>query len=306
MIKDFEYISKNCKNSNPMKKSIIILSIIIFAFTSQAQTEDSTVNSLLWEISGNGIEQPSYIFGTIHIIPKENFFFTDVMKEKFKTCKKLILEIDINISLNEKIDAAKQMILPDGKSLSDYMNDEDFTKFKTYLLDSLGIKESSFNRMQKIKPMFSSALIINDLIGKSKTYEEELNKLAKKNKMPTEGLETLQFQMDLVNKISIEDQVKMLTADDLNENPLDSYNKMLKFYKSQNLDSLKILIDQDDSMTDLSEDFLKNRNTDWIPKIEKLIKESPVFIAVGAGHLAGKDGVLNLLKENGYTITPVK
>ena len=98
----------------------------------------------------------------------------------------------------------------------------------------------------------------------------------------------------------------MLTADDLNENPLDSYNKMLKFYKSQNLDSLKILMDEDDSMIEISEDFLKNRNADWIPKIEKLIRESPVFIAVGAGHLAGKDGVLNLLKENGYTITPVK
>ena len=198
------------------------------------------------------------------------------------------------------------MFLPDEKSLSDYMTNDEFSIFKTYLLDSLGVKEKTFKRMQKIKPMFSSALILNDLIGKSKTYEEEFNKLAAKNNMKVSGLESLQFQIDLINKISIEEQIKMLTEDSSNKNPLDSYNKMLKLYKNQNLDSLKILIDEDESMANISEDLLKNRNTDWIPKIEKLINNSSVFIAVGAGHLAGEDGVLNLLKQKGYIVKPIK
>jgi len=289
-----------------MKKSTIILSAILFAFTSQAQTIDSTANSLLWKISGKGIEQPSYIFGTIHIIPKDDFFFTDLMKEKFDSCQKLILEIDINLSLSEQINAAKKMMLPDGKTLSDYMTDKEFSELKTDLLDTLKIKESTFKRMQNIKPLISSSLIINDLIGKSKTYEKEFNKRAKKNRMAVEGLETLDFQLDLINNVSIEDQIKMLTEDISSENLMVDYYKMVEIYKKQNLDSLKTLIDSDDSMEKLSDDFLKNRNSEWISKIEELIKENPVFIAVGAGHLAGKDGILNLLKERGYSIEPIK
>lgn len=289
-----------------MKKSTIILSAILFAFTSQAQTIDSTANSLLWKISGKGIEQPSYIFGTIHIIPKDDFFFTDLMKEKFDSCQKLILEIDINLSLSEQINAAKKMMLPDGKTLSDYMTDKEFSELKTDLLDTLKIKESTFKRMQNIKPLISSSLIINDLIGKSKTYEKEFNKRAKKNRMAVEGLETLDFQLDLINNVSIEDQIKMLTEDISSENLMVDYYKMVEIYKKQNLDSLKTLIDSDDSMEKLSDDFLKNRNSEWISKIEELIKENPVFIAVGAGHLAGKDGILNLLKEHGYSIEPIK
>lgn len=289
-----------------MKNLITFISIILFSFSAQAQTVDSTAHSILWKISGKGIEQPSYIFGTIHIIPKDDFFFTDLMNEKFDSCKKLILEIDINLSLSEQINAAKKMIFPDGKTLSDYMTNEEFSELKTYLLDTLKIKESTFKRMQKIKPLMSSSLIINDLIGKSKTYEQEFNKRAKKNGMAVEGLETLDFQINLINNVSIEDQIKMLTEDSSSENPMDNYYKMVEIYKKQDLDSLKTLIDSDDSMAELGDEFLKDRNTDWISKIKKLIKENSVFIAVGAGHLAGKDGVLNLLRKEGYNIEPIK
>lgn len=289
-----------------MKKNLFLIAIILFGFTGKAQTGDSSQNSLLWKISGNGLEKPSYIFGTIHIIPKDDFFFTDLMKEKFDSCKQLILEIDINLSLAEQINAAKQMFLPEGKTLFDYMSKKDSAEFNTYMLDSLKIKKSTYKKLLKIKPLFGSGLVIKELIGKTKTYEEELNKRAKKNGMEISGLETLQFQLDLINNISIEDQIKMLFEDELSGDPLDVYNEMLKAYKNQNLNKLNELIDADDSMSKLGDDFLKNRNADWISKIEKRIKEKQTFIAVGAGHLAGNDGVLNLLKQNGYIVEPVK
>jgi len=289
-----------------MKNLAFLFFVFLFTNTIQAQTTDNAQNSLLWRISGNGLEKPSYIFGTIHLIPKDDYFFTEIMKEKFDSCENLVLEININLSLAEQINAAKQMMFPNGKMLKDYMTENEFTELKTYLLDSLGIKESTFKQMQRIKPLLSSGLILNDLIGKSKTYEQEFNKLAKKNKMEVSGLETLQFQMDLINNISIEEQIKMLLEDDMSVNPLDEYYKMLSFYKTQNLDSLKVLIDSDDSMAELGDKFLKDRNADWISKIEKLINKNSVFIAVGAGHLAGNDGVLYLLRQKGYKIKPVK
>ncbi len=289
-----------------MKKLVFLFFVFSFTNTIQAQTTDNAQNSLLWRISGNGLEKPSYIFGTIHLIPKDDYFFTETMKEKFDSCENLVLEIDINLSLAEQINAAKQMMFPDGKTLKDYMTENEFSRFKTYLSDSLGIKESTFKQIQRIKPLFSSGLILRDLTGKTKTYEEEFNKRAKKNKMKISGLETLQFQMDLINNISIEDQVKMLLEDDMKTNPLDDYKKLLSFYKAQNLDSLKVLINSDDSMAELGDKFLKDRNADWISKIEKLISKNSSFIAVGAGHLAGNDGVLNLLRQKGYIIEPVK
>ncbi len=289
-----------------MKKIFLFLITLYFGISVHAQIVDSLENSILWEISGNGIEKPSYIFGTIHLIPKDDYFFTDVMKEKFDACKKLVLEIDINLSLAEQINAAKQMILPKGKSLFDYMSESDSVKFSSYLLDSIKISNSTYKKVLKIKPLFGSGLILKDLIGKSKTYEEELNKAAKKKGMETVGLETLQFQMDLINTVSIKDQINMLFEDDLSGNPLDAYNQMVAVYKEQNLNKLKALIDADDSMAELGDDFLNKRNADWISKIEKLTEENPVFIAVGAGHLAGEKGVLNLLKQKGFTIKPVK
>jgi len=288
-----------------MRNILLVLSVLFYSLI-QAQTTENVQNSLLWKISGNGLKKPSYIFGTIHLIPKDDYFFTDAMKEKFDSCENLVLEIDINLSLAEQINAAKQMMFPNGKTLRNYMSENEFLSLETYLLDSLAIKESTFKKIQKIKPLLSSGLILKDLIGKTKTYEEELNKRAKKNKMEIFGLETLQFQIDLINNISIEDQIKMLLEDDMSVNPSDEYYKMLSFYKAQNLDSLKVLIDSDDSIAELGDKFLKDRNADWISKIEKFIAKNASFIAVGAGHLAGNDGVLALLREKGYKTEPVK
>lgn len=289
-----------------IKNSIFAIISLFFAFSVQAQSPTNNDKSLLWEISGNGLEKPSYIFGTMHLVPKDDYFFTDKMKEKFETCKKLILEIDINIPLKKQIEIAKQVLLPKGKLLSDYMTADEFDKFQSYILDTLKIKKSTFKKINKIKPLLGSSLIINELAGKTKAYEKELNKLAKKNDMQVGGLETMEFQMSLINNISVEDQIKMMTEDDMSGNPMDAYNEMLNVYKEQDLDKLKKLMDADDSMASIEDDFLNNRNKDWIPKIEKLANEKPVFIAVGAGHLAGDDGVIHLLREQGYTVTAIK
>jgi len=290
-----------------MKKLIFTILISIFLISAQAQTNDNIEKSLLWEISGNGLEKPSYIFGTMHLVPKDDYFFTDIMKAKFDNCDKLILEIDIDITLSKQIEIAKQVILPKGKRLSNYMSAEDFETFQSYVIDTLKIKKSTFKKINKIKPLLGSSLIINELAGKTKAYEKELAKLAKKNNIEVVGLETIEFQMSLINNISVDEQIKMMTEENgMTGNPMDAYNVMLEAYKKQDLFTLKNLMDADESMIGLEDDFLKNRNIDWIPKIENYAKESSVFVAVGAGHLPGEKGVLNLLKEKGYTVTAVK
>jgi uncharacterized protein YbaP (TraB family) len=281
-----------------------LLSLLIL-ITISVKAQNTSENALLWEISGNGLTHSSYIFGTIHLIPENDFFFTDIMKENLLKCNTLALEIDMDMSLSEKIELSKKMLLPEGKEISEFMTEEQYKKFISFLTDTLKIGKLKLNMMTKYKPIFSSALIISELIGKSKTYEEEFMTLAKKNKIHVIGLETADYQINVLDKISIEDQVKMLFENDLNQNGLDDYYKLVESYKNQNLNDLYELFKNEETIVDFEEDLLVKRNKNWISVIENQIKNQSVFIAVGAGHLPGNKGVLNLLTKQGYIIKPI-
>ncbi len=290
-----------------MKKTILLVLIGFFSINAVfAQDSVKFENALLWEISGNQLKEPSYIFGTIHMIPEADFFFPDLWKEKFLKCKTLALEIDINMSLLDQIALAKKIMLPEGKSLSDYMDDEDYLDLQSYMLDSLHIKKSKWNQMNKIKPLFSMSLIYDDLLSNMKTYEVELNNLAKKNNMPVKGLETADYQIDVLNTISIEEQIEMLTGDELTGDPLEELEKIVKDYRNQDINQMLQTYKQDPSMLKFENELLIQRNKNWIPLIQNLASEGSTFIAVGAMHLPGNNGVLQLLKNAGYAVRPVK
>ncbi len=151
------------------------------------------------------------------------------------------------------------------------------------------------------------SIILTELMGDYEQYEQNFNKMAKKQKMKVLGLESIQYQMDLVNKISIKDQIKMNYIDGIGTNPLEEYNALFKAYSEQDLEKMfKLTQEELGDVDNFSDNFLNKRNQNWIPKIEEIAKENSSFIAVGAAHLMGDKGVINLLREKGYTVTPVK
>ncbi len=287
-----------------IKKFTFIFLFIGLILNVTAQSTEK-YNSLLWEISGNGLENKSYLFGTIHIIPEKDFLFTESMKEKFDSCKKLILEIDINLPIAEQFKIAMKMMYPTGKSLKDYMTETEHLELKNYFTDSLKISNTGFSQMQLIQPIFSLSLILNELLNKPIMCEEKLNSYAKNQKMEILGLETMEFQMSVLSKITIEEQVKMVFIEGLKENPLIEYNKLLKAYKSQNLPKIQTLINESSDIKEYEDDLLIKRNKNWIPKIEENIKKESSFIAVGAAHLPGETGLIKLLEIKGYKIKAV-
>jgi hypothetical protein len=289
-----------------MKTYIVQLVALLFTFNSLfAQDTLKQENALLWEITGKDLKEPSYIFGTIHMIPEADYFFPEVWKEKFLACKTLALEIDINMSLMDQVALAQKIMLPHGKSLADYMDSTEYRDFQTYILDSLHIKKAKWNQMNKIKPLFSMSLIYEDLIPNLKTYETELNDMAKKNGIPTIGLETADYQIDILNKISIKDQIDMLTGDELAGNPVDELDKLIQVYKAQDINQMLLLYKEDEAMKAYEYDLLTKRNQNWIPKIIAAAKKGSTFVAVGAMHLPGDDGVLRLLESEGYTVKAI-
>ncbi len=282
---------------------ITILSIIL-SISTKAQT-NTKYNSVFWEISNNNLKQPSYLFGTIHLIPKNDFKFTKQMYDRFNKCKLLVLEANIDIPLTTQLKMAKKMLLPDGKTISDYMSDTQYSKYKSYMIDSLKISSFMFQAIQHVKPIFSSALILNELLENPTAYEQEFMKVAKTNNMKIKGLETLDFQMNLMDSINISEQIKMLVENN-SKNPLYEYNKILEAYKQQDLKKLYSFFKEDESFSSMEASLLANRNIKWILSIKKIIANQSAFIAVGAGHLYGKSGLLMLLEKEGYTIKPIK
>lgn len=280
-----------------MKTKLTFLILLTFvSISSQAQ--------LLYKIEGKGLQKPSYIYGTIHIMPKKDFVISDSIKSALKSCSELAMEVDLNMDLKTQIEMVKLSMLPEGKTIADITSKENSDRIRNFCLDSINWKESKYNKISRFQPFFISSLITQELIGKSKSYEIEFKKLAKKNKMSTSGLETIQFQMNLLSEVSNEEQIKMLLLGLTKDN--SEFNKLLDTYLKKDINQLGTLMNNADLSPQFYSNFIVKRNQKWIPIISELIQTNPTFIAVGAAHLPGKDGVLNLLKEAGYTITPIE
>jgi uncharacterized protein YbaP (TraB family) len=186
------------------------------------------------------------------------------------------------------------------------MGEENYLVFRQFLTDSLGIKGKKVdNQYNRIKPFYLTSLILKEKIGKFRIYEMELAKLAKKKKMKIGSLETLDFQMSLVEAIPLEKQAELF----LNIQSVQEYDSLLTHYLVQDLDGLLRYSEKElnqEEYRDFNRAFVVNRNNNWIPLMTGMMQEKPIFFAVGALHLPGEDGILNLLRKQGYTVEPVR
>ena len=270
--------------------------LLFLLFITTANTQ------LLYRISGNGLKEDSYLFGTIHTMPKEDFEMPKKVMDAIKTCATIALEIDIDMSMSEKIEIAKMTLIPNGETLKNYMIDSSYVKLKSYCIDSLGWKESKFEQYTHLKPFFFSSVVLQEKIGKQKSFEMEFDKLAKKYKKPLIGLETVMYQMETIDRISIKDQLKFM--DDFSN--MTEFDVLFKLYEKEDINGLYQMISEEtDMLPEFNHWFLDVRNANWIPVIEKQISKEATFIAVGAGHLGGTNGVIELLKKQGYSVTGI-
>lgn len=286
-----------------MNKLLTSVAAALVVFGSSFGTLAQEANSLLWKVTGKDITKPSYLFGTIHLLPEDDYFFNEKMQSALSDADVLALEVDMNVSMADQMKMAGEMIMPDGKSWADYMTEEEYAAVKSAFVDSLGIKEKKVDKYAKIRPIYVSGLILTELLGKVKMYEKELTNLAKKEKKTIIGLETLAEQMEIVSSIPVEDQVedmKTTTASMLRE-----YNEMLKAYTSQNLEELEQVATDAEGFDKMEGKLLVERNERWIKEMESLLAKQSTFYAVGAMHLIGENGLIPKLKEAGYTVEAI-
>jgi len=283
-----------------------LLSLLLYGFFSiTAANAQQLENSTLWKISGNGLEKPSYLFGTIHITCDASLD-SDIKKALDETTQ-LVLELDMDDpTMQSKMMGG--MYMRDGKTLKDYVSEEEFLAIDSLFTNQAGM---SINMMQNIKPFFLTSMLYPKMIDcPMESFELELMKVTKEQNEEVYGLETIEDQLQVFETIPYEDQVADLIrmAKDNLEYDKATFADLLKVYKSEDINAmLDMMDDENNKITAKHQDILlKNRNINWIPKIEKYAKAQPTFFGVGAGHLAGEYGVIKLLRKAGFTVTAVK
>lgn len=263
-------------------------------------------SSLLWKIEGKNVPNGSYLFGTMHLIEKEYFVFPDKLKKIISKTDCLVMEM---AGLPSQTEALKYVILKEG-SFFDYFTTEQTDSILRWAKEELKMEEDVFRvSMSKMKPFVVVQLATQmNFMGKTESYEISFEKIAKDNKLEIQGLETLEQQMSFFDNLTNKEQAEMVMEGiRTSKESINSVRDMEKVYQRQNIDSLYLLIHNDAGIISKKEtDFLDNRNTNWVPQIKKMIAAKKCFIAVGAGHLGGPNGIIRLLEKEGYTITPIE
>jgi uncharacterized protein YbaP (TraB family) len=271
----------------------------------QSIAQRDKTNTLLWEISGNGLNEPSYLFGTIHMICKEDFLLSESVKQKFASSKQIYLELDMDDpQLQGKM--MQQMQLAGKETLKNKLGESNFKK-----LDSFLQKEMSMNLVMfdKLKPMMVMGLLAQRLLpcATMESYDLNFVEMASEQKKELLGLEKVEEQIGVFDAIpdSLEIRSIMNMVNDFDAQKKE-FTRMSAIYKSQDLEALYQLMVESPEMMGSQELLLDRRNRNWIPVMESAMKNSSTFFAVGAGHLGGSQGVLELLRKQGYMVKGIK
>jgi uncharacterized protein len=285
------------------KRSFLLAAGLFTATLGFSQTP----NSLLWRISGKGLSRPSYLFGTMHIICADDAALSDSLKAVIAACDEVYFEINLS-DMSDMMNAIKYMQMNDSKRLSDLLQPDEYARVKDYFT-----KHSSmlpFSMLERFKPMLISGLIEEQGLGCQTTDGMELRimKELKASNKPVNGLETASFQAGLFDSIPYEYQAKELVKDiDSADENKKVTQQLADLYTRQDLDGIEKLSDKDDSgMSGYMDLLLYNRNRKWARELKKLLPGRSLLVAVGAAHLPGKEGVIELLRKEGYTVEPVK
>ena len=263
--------------------------------------------SMLYKVSGKGISKPSYIFGTFHAICPTEMIPLESLDTYLAQTDQLLMEIDMDDPA-EMQQMTSAVIIPDGKTVKDFLTAEQFAKVDEMVKNALGY---SAENVKMVKPTILAVLVLTSAksIGCTTTaYDVALMKNAAAKQKPIAGLETVASQIQVLDSRPLEKQAKDLyeMAADCQKS-INELKKLMSAYKARDPEQLQEL-----SKTQMKDDkeflvrLLDDRNVAWIPKLEAAFKEKSTFVAVGAGHLGGSKGVIKLLRSKGYEVTAVK
>ena len=289
---------------------ICIAVFFFYSCKSQTKEEKPVVNgddnTLLWQVSGKGLKKASYLFGTFHLLCKADIHFSGPLKNAVSSTDEVYMEMDMDDPAT-LLGGLFVMNMQGGKQLHSFYTNAEYKRIESFFTDSL---HASLSLFQNTKPFFLVAMLYPKMMPCKAIsgIEEELMRLAKQDKKEIKGLETMEFQASVFDSIPYEEQARELlkSIDSLPEYK-KSFDTMLMVYKSQQLGEIEKLFNKTEFGMEGHEDLLLNgRNKTWVGQLKNIMKKESVFVAVGAGHLVGSQGLIALLRKEGYTVIPLQ
>jgi uncharacterized protein YbaP (TraB family) len=281
----------------------MIRKIVCFVILSVSALHAQPHSSLLWKISGNSLKNPSYIYGTIHSYDRRAFTFDKLVTTYIKKCDEFGMEIKLD-ELNP-FSLIGELTMPGDTTLKMLVADSDYKKFEQIVRDSFHIELSMFTQ---IKPMFLMGLMETNQSDSDygDFLDEYLMKKAQSMGKQTIGIETVEEQLKAIDLVPLKEQAKMLVDELLRPDSTNlGLDDLLEVYKRGNLDSLYGYYKQGELSNDFNKALVTDRNHRMADRIDSIAKKNSIFVAVGALHLPGNEGVLNLLRKKGYQIEPI-
>jgi uncharacterized protein YbaP (TraB family) len=301
----FVQISKTMRSFNTLISGILLF---LFPVILSAQP---TENALLWKISGKGLQNPSYILGTYHLV--NNQFLDNIKgcKEALKKAQSVMGELEVTPAVAAEM--MPYMLMRSG-SLDSLLTADQYDSLSASMQQKLGMPMVLFNKMKPIGIYMMLATgemqktsMVSDYSGVP--MDLYVQQEALKNKKEVLALESVKDQAELLfNNTPLDRQVEML-MDYVRKGDQSSStenDRMNACYKAQDLNCLDSLMQSSGYSSIESDLLLKDRNIKWIPRIEETISRQSCFIAVGALHLAGEHGIVHLLRNQGYILSPIR
>lgn len=285
-----------------MKKHLLlILAVIAGILGCNAQ--------IFYKVSGNGLEKPSYLFGTHHLAPLKTMTESPKAMEAFRNTSAVVTEMDMSLDpMQMQQEMMPYMLAPQDSTISKVLTAEELSKLDKVFNEMVGMPVAV---LEAFRPMLigtnlSVMIMMKNMpeFVQSEQLDTYIFTQGKANGKKTCTFETPAQQAQILfTSTPIADQAKALMEMVYDpEKTIEMTKKINEAYFSHDLDKLLEISIQEDDNPEFMKHLLDNRNADWLTKLPAMMKEQDVFVGVGALHLAGEKGLVEGLRRLGYTV----
>ncbi|HVK96645.1 MAG TPA: TraB/GumN family protein, partial [Flavisolibacter sp.] len=220
-----------------MKKALLLALLAALHFVTFSQSN----NTLLWKISGKNLDRPSYLFGTMHLLCADDLELSDSLKGAIKRADNVYLELEMD-NLFEMIGAMQHMQMRNDTTLADLLTEKEYEKVKLHF--SKNKLMLPFSMLETYKPLLTASLLAEQQVNGCDnmiSMEQIIMKEAKSNGKKIKGLETMNYQLAIFDRIPYSFQAKelykMITTTEKGDG--NELKKLTDAYLSQHLEKME-------------------------------------------------------------------
>lgn len=289
------------------RRYLSYLAAILFSIPTVAPAQQAIENALFWKIQRNDLPAPSYLFGTFHLMGAHFVDSLGGVIDGFHRCNAVVGEILLDSTITTRLMLAARL---EGTSLDKLLSADDYHAVDNWFRELSGMELARFNSMnpatiQNLMMAMLQQKYYPSAEGGGEPMDLYFQRLAKTQGKELKGLENLDVQINaLFKQFPVERQAEMLADFVRNrDRALAELKQMNASYRRGDLRKLELLLAEQNYTKSESAILLDDRNRQWMETLPEMLRKQPTFVAVGALHLAGEKGLVNLLRKAGYTVT---